>query len=190
MQFLNDLCRAPDTALVVISDCKKQGFAYCEDALRNSGYVGRIHPDWQAEDALPARFRRGQAVADWLARHPEVRRYVILDYDFQFYYPAQVTHLVPCDPLNGITYQNMKQSRHILQDEPIDPALDQRWRTFLPWWPEEPAVQRLRRQNLRLLRLSRRKTELWRRRLLRLDGDAPTLPQLTRRKRGGPKPAP
>ena len=52
---------------------------------------------------------RGIEIKEWLDRHPEETRYVILDDQPHQILPAQEKHLILCDPHEGMTSKNIYQ---------------------------------------------------------------------------------
>jgi len=62
---------------------------------------------------------RGLEIQDWLDRHPEVTRFVIVDDDDDM---AHLKHrLVLTDALHGFQYKDMLAANKLLVDEPVAP---------------------------------------------------------------------
>ncbi|AOG03238.1 HAD domain-containing protein [Bosea sp. RAC05] len=77
-----------------------------------------LHQDWRtghwadiAPDATNA--FRGIEIADWLARHPEVSTYVVLD-DETGFLPDQVANVVMTETDRGLEHQHIALLRHRL----------------------------------------------------------------------------
>lgn len=94
MAHLNALC-SQTRALVVVSSTWRlnTGRAAFLAMMRRNGFVGPIHRDWRTKQlispipgsSLVAATMRGDEVREWLSRHPETTRYVILDDDSDFH---------------------------------------------------------------------------------------------------------
>jgi len=90
---LNDLC-ARSGAIVVVSSTWRLNHDGGEflTILNRNGFTGTIHDDWRTKSlitavpgsSLVAATMRGEEVLEWLSRHPEVTRHVILDDDSDF----------------------------------------------------------------------------------------------------------
>lgn len=78
-----------------------------------------IHEDWRTKDLH--RFDldkvRGDEIAEWLSRHPEVTKYAIIDDDSDML-PEQMPHFVHTQAVDGIMYRNWLDLEHLLADQP------------------------------------------------------------------------
>lgn len=78
VSMLNEACRKQGRKIVVHSSwIKHQEPEWIYNHLKEQGVdVAHLHTDWQTEKELHWRYDR---VDEWLARHPEVNDFVILD---------------------------------------------------------------------------------------------------------------
>ena len=72
-----------------------------------------FHGDWQTKQINGFSSKRGHEIAEWLSRHPEVERYVILDDDSDML-PEQAESFVHTDSHNGMLLQHYDAARKIL----------------------------------------------------------------------------
>ncbi|WP_396180198.1 HAD domain-containing protein [Flavobacterium sp.] len=87
----------------------KQLFRCCGfKAIANS-----FHDDWQTKQINGFCTRRGNEIAEWLNRHPEIENYLILDDDADML-AEQMNNFVKTDPMNGLLLQHYDASRKIL----------------------------------------------------------------------------
>lgn len=119
--LLNALVRyAPDTKFV-LSSSWRQHFTQVEmeERLIAAGWTGRFHEDWKTKKLLPQKMsmsvQRGDEVAEWLNRHPDIDTYVILDDNSDF---ADDQPLVLTDAFNGFMYEHYARAKRILLKEP------------------------------------------------------------------------
>lgn len=80
----------------------------CREVLRTAGLEQFLHADWRTRDSRHVLAggkldRRGHQIADWLAQHPEVRSYRILD-DSDEMLPLQSPFFVLCHAYDGLGY--------------------------------------------------------------------------------------
>lgn len=61
---------------------------------------------------------RGDDIASWLAQHPEVTQYVILDDNSDFYQHQKLYH-VKTDTYVGLTFYQMKECIRLLSDKTV-----------------------------------------------------------------------
>lgn len=110
VRHLSMVCTATQ-AFVVISSTWRIGRTRANfvDLLGRHGFQGDIHMDWKTIDSN-SRFR-GDEVQEWLGRHPEVKRHVILD-DETDYHPGQP--LVRCDTIEGMLYRQADMAHKLL----------------------------------------------------------------------------
>ena len=70
-----------------------------------------FHEDWRTPEING--MTRGHEISDWLSKHPQVERYLILDDDSDML-PEQQSSFVQTDYQNGITLQNYDAARKML----------------------------------------------------------------------------
>lgn len=58
---------------------------------------------------------RGDEINKWLAHHPEVTDYIILDDEVSDLYENQMPFVVQTDPMNGITFENYLQIEKLMK---------------------------------------------------------------------------
>jgi len=81
-----------------------------------------FHDDWRTEDMTSARsglmiaVPRGEEIAEWLTRHPEVDKYVILD-DNEWMLPYQKPNFVKTDERFGLTNEAVERAVSILGEK-------------------------------------------------------------------------
>jgi hypothetical protein len=98
---------------IVVSSSWRKMEEQCRHILRENGLEQFLHPDWRTRDD---RYvgpggkldRRGDQIADWLAAHPEVRSYRILD-DSDEMLPLQSPYFVLCHAYDGLGYYHIKK---------------------------------------------------------------------------------
>lgn len=107
LEVLNNMCAVSGAKIVCTStdvthdDLQSKKFTMLR--LAEAGLdIRHIHPDWACRET---RGRREPSILDWLARHPEVSRYVILD-DSR----VDLPNLVRVDPENGILLQHFRRA--------------------------------------------------------------------------------
>lgn len=115
VRAVNMLCQASGALIVVSSSWRKDTTRRRFGAMMTrNGFIARLHEDWRTA-SLPGLFR-GNEVAEWLGRHPEVERHLILD-DEDDFDPNQP--LVRTDALNGIQLPHLRAAFRILcPDDP------------------------------------------------------------------------
>ena len=84
--------------------------------LTKSNLVEFCHDDWVTKDLR--RFTegvvRGDEIKEWLSRHPEVTKYVILDDDVDML-DEQKLSFIHTDMYNGLSYQDYRQMGEIFK---------------------------------------------------------------------------
>ncbi len=126
--LIRTICHKSDAKIVISSTWRlgaditgknKEGFkSSLHDNLEEGGLIQYIHEDWRTKDL---RFStediwRGHEIQEWLGRHPEVKKYVILDDDCDMLL-EQKPYFVNTDANNGITYEDYKKIIEILKNE-------------------------------------------------------------------------
>jgi hypothetical protein len=104
--FVNKLCAEGEASVVVISD--QRLIHPAEELLprlRRDGIKANFHEDPFTE-SVPDH-HRGDEVALWLERHPEIKRHVILDDDAKFH-PEQPR--IKTDMRNGILVEHFLEA--------------------------------------------------------------------------------
>lgn len=96
---LNRLCRESGAGVVISSTWRHIGLGRCRAMLREADFKGKV---LGATPTIWGRgFCRGDEIQDWLARHPEVERFVILDDDDDM--GELLPYLVRTETLAGLT---------------------------------------------------------------------------------------
>lgn len=114
VRYLNVLCRAAGAAVVISSTWRlhETGDRFAANLAR-WGFAGALHSDWRTKRLEGL---RGDEVREWLSRHPEVQRHVILDDDADFYADQP---LVLTDPDGGMMREHLRAALAVLlPDEP------------------------------------------------------------------------
>lgn len=84
---------------------------------------------------------RGDEIADWLARHPGVERYAIVD-DSSDMLPEQLPFFVRTDGFDGLLWRDFEKLCALFSVAPYD-CRQRAWRKVCPHgilWPEEDAA--------------------------------------------------
>ena len=88
------------------------------DNLTDGKLTDLLHDDWKTVDLH--RFNhdtvRGDEIAEWLGRHPEVTNYAIIDDDPDML-PAQLSHFIHVNGVNGLQFEDYKSIDRILAGE-------------------------------------------------------------------------
>lgn len=110
VRHLNRICQAGE-AQIVVSSTWRLGRTRLQFAalLRRHHFLGSLHEDWRTVE-LKGR-PRGEEVREWVARHPEVTRYIILDDDADFD-PDQP--LILTDSVDGLLYRHVEAAMKAL----------------------------------------------------------------------------
>lgn len=98
---------AKGVRLVVSSTWRKDMHKDELDAnFKTHGFLPEyLHPDWRTRDLMRG---RGADIDDWLARHPEIQNYKILDDDSDML-EHQLSHFIQTDGEEGMTSDNIKK---------------------------------------------------------------------------------
>lgn len=106
-QRVADLCESASAKLVISSDWRH--FPRGRDAIL-LGPFGRYVVGWTGERLE----NRGAEIRVWLAAHPEVSRFVILDDLSVKEFPGLLQHFVRCGIVSGLTPERAADARRIL----------------------------------------------------------------------------
>lgn len=113
---------APDPVLVnVIKRCCNQGVrivvsstwrtheASCHAKLEEAGLLNFLHADWRTIEfySPEAALSRAVEIKEWLARHPEVEDFRILDDDTWMWTDKQKERFLKCDAEDGASARVM-----------------------------------------------------------------------------------
>lgn len=101
---------------VVVTSTHRVGVSASEmvSFLNDSGACGIssfLHDDWKTKVGDEHPFGRRKEINEWLSRHPEVERYVILDDDFEdlimdIQSTGNAFDFIHIDSYNGFTYRD------------------------------------------------------------------------------------
>jgi hypothetical protein len=109
ISLIRKICKETNTKIVLSSTWRKTvGWKALRDALK-----------LDIIDATPFTFSermRGVEINEWLEKHPEVTKYVIVDDDTDML-EAQKKNFVRVDSLEGLSYKNYKQILSIIGNE-------------------------------------------------------------------------
>jgi FMN phosphatase YigB (HAD superfamily) len=87
---------------------------WIENHLRRYGWEGQLHhAEWATPQLSRHESSRGAEIADWLSRHPEVERYVIID-DNPNMLESQQPFFVRTVATDGLSWNNFLQAMSIL----------------------------------------------------------------------------
>lgn len=118
-KLLAILCEETGAIIVVSSTWRLSETRTSFGAILQRNYCpAALHEDWrtlQIGSSQSAGPGRGIEVREWMARHPEVTDYVILDDNTDFF-PDQP--LVLTDSHNGLGYEHFREARRILNRLP------------------------------------------------------------------------
>lgn len=83
VKLFNLLCEATDAAVVISSSWRLlyDGRESFREMMLRNGFAAALHADWRTERIDGP---RGDEVAEWLSRHPEVTAHAILDDESDF----------------------------------------------------------------------------------------------------------
>ena len=116
--MINRLCKTCD-AKIVVSSTHRKHFAdngnklwAMKEYFRNLGVKPEYIIDWTENLSTP----RGVEIQDWLERHPETSRYIIID-DSSDMLDHQMEYFVRCDGAVGFSADNLRQSMSLLGRE-------------------------------------------------------------------------
>jgi len=116
--LINRLCTACDAKIVVSSTHRKhfpdsdKKLEQMKEYFANLGVKPEYIIDWTECLSTP----RGVEIQDWLERHPETERYVIID-DSSDMLEHQMEYFVRCDGLIGFSADNLRQAMSLLRRE-------------------------------------------------------------------------
>ena len=99
-----------DAKIVISSAWRDYGYEKIVKVLDENGIShSYIHEDWQTKDLFGHQIHsRHKEILDWLKRHPEVDRYVVLD-DAKL----DIPNLVRVTMEDGILYAHQRQIFHL-----------------------------------------------------------------------------
>lgn len=120
---MNELFRRAPYQIVVSSTWRRD--ERCRDHIRAAGIVAPFHADWRTGSghftipgsSLVRADIRGEEIADWLARHPEITRYAILDDDGDML-DEQRPFFVQTDFIEGLTMVHVERLAALLAPVP------------------------------------------------------------------------
>lgn len=78
--YLNEICHHNRAAVVVSSSWRNIGLGRCRAMLKEAGFTGKVLSITPVLPFKKGEYRtRGEEIAAWLALHPEVQNYIIID---------------------------------------------------------------------------------------------------------------
>jgi len=98
--------------IVVSSAWRSHGLEFCREALKEHGIDPRKVVGITGEELLGTKMHRGNQIECWLARHPSVKDFVILD-DSRDMEPF-LDKLVRTSPMVGLTQDDVEKAISIL----------------------------------------------------------------------------
>lgn len=109
---LREILAAPESKIVISSTWKIFGGQAIRTRLESAGLLDRLHDDWKTGSNIVG---RGAEIHDWLAEHPEVTRYTVLD-DNTCGLTSE-PNLVKIDPKVGLRPENTAAALKMLEPE-------------------------------------------------------------------------
>lgn len=107
------LSRVPDLKIVISSSWRTYGLAACRDILKSNGIDPRRVIDVNGDEQSPVDSNhRGYQVDAWLKRHPEVKKFAIVDDQSDFH---QKHRLVKTNKYVGLTQANVESLIKLLE---------------------------------------------------------------------------
>lgn len=109
---------------LVITSAWRLNHERCRRFLEEQELAAYLHSDWcTRKDNHEKGDSRGAQIGDWLAQHPEVRTYRIVDDDRDIR-PQQLPYFIHCHAMDGISYIGLKKLLEWagLIDEPREAA--------------------------------------------------------------------
>lgn len=105
VNFLRWLCVEVDIKIVISSTWRLNHSKQFFEAI----FGNIIHDDWKTKSVRMDR-RRGLEIDEWLSRHSEVTRYLILDDDSDML-ENQIPSFIQTDSVNGMLSEQMEKIR-------------------------------------------------------------------------------
>jgi hypothetical protein len=94
---------------LVVTSAWRLNAERCRRFLEEHELIGYLHTDWHTRrDNQGTHDSRGAQIGDWLAAHPEVRTYRIVDDDRDIR-PQQLPYFILCNAMDGISYIGLKK---------------------------------------------------------------------------------
>lgn len=107
---VTNACRAARGRLVVSSSWRLWGREKCLDAFKRNGLdPNLVHEDWATPHNLPAGADRSAEIKDWLARHPEVVTFAVLEDGL-----LDVPNLIQVTFEDGMLYEHQRRLWELL----------------------------------------------------------------------------
>lgn len=91
---------------IVVSSAWRDHEPSCKQKLAQGGLLRFLHPDWRTN---PKGYARPKEIADWLAAHPEVTDYRILDDEDHGWTAEQRGKFLACHPMDGMLGTEMEE---------------------------------------------------------------------------------
>jgi hypothetical protein len=111
LAILRKVCEAG--VRIVVSSTWRLNEARCKTFLAQHELVGYLHSDWRTPDTsrdaggVYISKGRGDEIAAWLAGHPEVQSYRILDDDSDMQ-AGQMPYFIRCPGTDGLDYKGVR----------------------------------------------------------------------------------
>jgi hypothetical protein len=115
--YLNEVFDRTGATVVVSSAWRigpYRGPRGCRAMLRERGVKARFHRDWRTKRAWSS--MRGNEIAEWLSRHPEVTSWAIVDDDGDML-PDQRARFVQTSGFDGLTRSKAERLIAILNED-------------------------------------------------------------------------
>ena len=84
---------------IVVSSAWRDIEQACKEKLNQGDLLEFLHADWRTD---PKGYCRPKEISNWLAAHPEVTDYVIIDDEDHGWTDEQRVKFLPCDPMEGM----------------------------------------------------------------------------------------
>lgn len=119
---VTNACRRSGARIVVSSSWRMWGREKCLDLFNRNGLdPALVHEDWSTSHTLPRGADRSAEIKDWLARHPEIERFAVLEDGH-----LDVPNLIHVTFEDGILYEHQLMLERFLgiRPEQIDEDSD------------------------------------------------------------------
>lgn len=90
---------------IVVSSAWRDNEGPCKQKLAQGQIIEFLHADWRTD---PKGFSRPKEIADWLAAHPDVEDYRIIDDEDHGWTADQRARFLPCRPMEGMLSPEME----------------------------------------------------------------------------------
>lgn len=111
-QMIRKLCEKYNCK-IVISSTWRRNESRCKMYLATFALITHLHEDWKTISINKKNSIRGDEINAWLKRHKEIKNYVIIDDDTDFY-KKQKSHLIKTSTDDGFSSKNFMEVEKFL----------------------------------------------------------------------------